>query len=174
MHTYVIYTQRFTCVYTRAQRILKELLHWAGNQLLTQPPAYFGGSKELTFVCLCAGESTKNVPVNSVWNIRKTNADFHSPKEHFRHLHQKYPERQHEQIFFFFFLLLLQSDEICYVPEMKQETKKNDVFNCLKVFCWGDLDGKSTYFNSPQVNLHVELFGRKSNGLFLSRNFGVQ
>lgn len=173
MHAYMIYTQRFTCVYTRARRILKELFHWAGNQLLTQPPAHFGGSKELTFVCSCAGACTKNVPVNSVWNIRKTNADFHSPKEHFRHLHQKYPERQKKKKkdFFFPITFAIRWNMLCPWNETRD---KNDVFNCLKAFCWGDLDGKSTYFNSPLVNLHVELFWRKSYALFLSRNFGVQ
>lgn len=147
--TYMIYTQRSTCVHTHAQRILRELLHRAENQLLTQPPAYFRGSKALTFVCSCAGACTKNVPVNSVWDIWKTNADFIPPKN----ILDTYIRNALKGTNRFF--LRLQSDEICCVPEMKQEAK-NDVFSHLKVSCWGDSEGKDRC--CPLVNLNADMF----------------
>lgn len=61
---------------------------------------------------LCAGACAKNVPVNWVWNVRKTKVDFHPTKVHFRQLHQKYPTRHRTD----FFIILLQWNEI--VPEM--------------------------------------------------------
>lgn len=69
----------------------------------------------------------------------------------------------------FFFLLHLQSDEICCVPEMKQETKKY-VFSCSKVSCWGDSGGKDRCF-PPLVNLNADVytFWRTSSKLFIKK-----
>lgn len=70
---------------------------------ITHSAAYFWGSKDHTPLCACApGHVLKMYQLTntSASYIRKTNADLHPPKEHFRHLRQKGPERHKNRISF--------------------------------------------------------------------------
>lgn len=111
-----------------------------------------------TFVCLCAGACTKNVPVNEYLSLihqEKTNADLHSPKEHFRHLHQKYPERHKDKIevaALFFFAHYLCSQMKYPWNEIRDKKKEN---RCLTTqgFCWGWICMEKGGFNETHFFL---------------------
>lgn len=135
-HTHMIYTKK--CSYTHVHRVLRELLHW---ESITHSAAYFWGSKDHTPLCACVlGHVLKMYQLTntSVWYIRKTNADLHSPKEHFRHLHQKYPKRHKpDRIGFTFFSLTFAIRwNIRCLPEMKQQVTKTDILPLLNSIMW--------------------------------------
>lgn len=100
------------------------------RESITHSAAYFGGSKDHTPLCArVPGHVLKMYPLTntSVWYIRKTNADLHSPEEHFRHLHQKYPERHKNRngnwlhIFFYYFC-----NQMKYTLHLWNETTRDE------------------------------------------------
>lgn len=126
--------------FIRMQREHTEGALTLSGESITHSAAYFGGSKDHVPLCFrVLGHVLKmyQLTTTSVWYIRKTNADLHSPKEHFRHLHQKYPQRhknRHVNWLHIFFLLLLQSDEIYAVSPKWIKV----FYHSLTVFCWGE------------------------------------
>lgn len=101
---YILDLHTEVCVRSYACTERPEAALTLSRESITHSAAYFRGSKDHTPLCACVlGHVLKMYQLTntSLRYIRKTNGDLQSPKEHFRHLHQKYPERHRNIIGYF-------------------------------------------------------------------------